>query len=269
MNRLACNLARLKKEFARTYDGDSNIQEVIPASKSERFPVEDRHLQMLHLFASKNPIYYNSYRQDIDKTDCIIYEGDINRYWLSSITQDSSHAPFSPTWILSAFIVALQSKEMGGTEIVEIGSGDGRVAYCAKILGLEPYSIEIDDELVDLQSIISNDTGVDFNPICADVTGFDFCSLNLQHPVFFIGALAQMGGDILGSSIIEKTRMIKNSRFVLAGTYSSKYVHSQDQAGWADFIKKADLEIIKTVSLPTVWTFREQADTPFIFTKLQ
>ena len=60
------------------------------------------------------------------------------------------------------------AKELDCKQVLDIGSGDGRIAYCAKILGLESYAIEIDDMLVDLQKSICEMTNTDFNPICAD-----------------------------------------------------------------------------------------------------
>ena len=60
---------------------------------------------------------------------------------------------------------ALLAKELGYQEVIDIGSGDGRIAFCAKILDLESYSIEIDDMLVDLQKLL---TILDFHPYCSD-----------------------------------------------------------------------------------------------------
>ena len=121
-----------------------------------------------------------------------MYEGDINKYWLNSIQHDSSHAPFSPTWIMSGYLISLFAKQNGYSEIIDVGSGDGRIAYCGGILGMESYSIELDDLLVDLQKSLT--TNVNFNPNCFDATQFDYSSLNLSRPLFFIGGLAQMGG---------------------------------------------------------------------------
>jgi len=149
IDELAKNLVNLKKEFAKLYDGKSQIQEVIPVLKSEIFPIKQQDLELLHQFATKNPIYYNSYEKTVGETSCIVYEGDINKYWLNSIQHGSSCAPFSPTWIMSAYLCALLAKELGYQEVIDIGSGDGRIAFCAKILDLESYSIEIDDMLVE------------------------------------------------------------------------------------------------------------------------
>ena len=90
IDKLAKNLVNLKKEFVLTYDGSSQIQEIIPASKSELFPIDQDELNLLHDFATKNPIYYNSFEKIIDDTSCIVYEGDVNKYWLNSIQHTSS-----------------------------------------------------------------------------------------------------------------------------------------------------------------------------------
>ncbi|HJJ22350.1 MAG TPA: hypothetical protein OQH54_01340 [Nitrosopumilus sp.] len=264
---LAKNLVNLKKEFAIIYDGKSQIQEVIPVSKSEMFPIKQQDLELLHQFATKNPIYYNSYEKTIGKTLCIVYEGDINKYWLNSIQQSSSRAPFSPTWIMSAYVGVLLAKDLGYQEVIDIGSGDGRIAFCAKILDLESYSIEIDDVLVDLQKLL---TILDFHPYCSDAVIFDYSSLNLSQPIFFIGGLAQMGGTVLASSVLEKinsnSTLKKNTGWVFAGTYSQKYPPDpKNEAGWGTLIEKNNLKSIQTVSLPTVWTFHEPQETPYIF----
>ena len=56
INDIAKNLVELKKEFVKVYDGNSQIQEFIPKSKSKLFPIEESHLDLLHEFATTNPI---------------------------------------------------------------------------------------------------------------------------------------------------------------------------------------------------------------------
>lgn len=265
---LAKNLVHLKKEFEKIYDGKSQIQEVIPVSKSDLFPILQQDLELLHQFATKNPIYYNSFEKTVDGTLCIVYEGDINKYWLNSIQHGSSNAPFSPTWMMSAYVGVLLAKELGYHEVIDIGSGDGRIAFCAKVLGLESYSIEIDEMLVDLQKLL---TIFDFHPYCSDAITFDYSSLNLIQPIFFIGGLAQMGGTALASGVLEKIDSVtnlKNTGWVFAGTYSQKYPSDpKNEAGWGTLIEKNNLKSIQTLSLPTVWAFHESEDTPYIFTQ--
>jgi len=255
----------LKKEFSKAYGGTSNIQEIIPNSRI--FYDGER----LEEFAEKNPIYYGSYRQEVSGVDCLVYEGDINEYWLGSVTQGSSHAPFSPTWIVSAYLLSVELKSLGCEEIVDVGSGDGRIAFFGRSLGVKTYSLELDSELIGLQENIARDTGVDFGPICADATKYDFTKMNLKKPAFCIGGLAQMGGTVLASSIIENISRLDalkaGSSFVLAGTLSQKYAKSESDAGWGALISENRLSKTNTISLPTVWTFHEAEETPYIFAK--
>ena len=271
LDQIAKNLVVLKQEFAQIYAGHSHIQELIPISPSESFPIDDDHLELLHNFAIKNPIYHNIYEQKIAGILCKVYEGDINEYWLNSIKHGSSCQPFYPTWILSAYIATSIAKSFDYKELVDIGSGDGRIAYCAKILDLQATSIEIDDVLVELQNSILATTKVNFNPICADAIEFDYSSFNLTRPVFFIGGLPQMGGDVLATNIIEKissTSLKKNTCIVFAGTHSKRQLsNNQSEGGWSSLIDKHGLKVIKTVILPTIWTFDQLDDTPYIYTK--
>ena len=270
------NLVGLKQEFTKAYQGNSHIQEVLPVSPSENFPLESNHLEMLHNFAEKNPIYYNSYEQKIAGTSCRVYEGDINEFWLNSISHGASYQPFYPTWILTAYIISLAAKSIGFKEVLDIGSGDGRIAFCAKILELDAHSIEVDESLIELQKVIVDSTKIDFKPYCEDAVEYNYSDLKLQRPVFFIGGLAQMGGDVLAESIIEKLNQIpnfmKNVGMTFAGTYSKKYFpgtssESISEGGWKSIIDKNNLKVIKTIVLPSVWTFDQPIDTPYIFTK--
>jgi hypothetical protein len=265
---LAKNLVELKKEFVKVYDGKSQVQEVIPKSKSESFPIDESHLESLHQFATKNPIYYNSFEKQIGSVNCIVYEGDINKYWLNSIQHGSSKAPFSPTWIMSGYIGTLLAKDLGYSEVIDIGSGDGRIAFCAKVLDMESYSIEIDDMLVDLQNLLTST--INFHPHCADAIVFDYSSLNLTHPIFFIGGLAQMGGTFLASGVLDKINSIPNLKqktgWVFAGTLSQKYAPDpKNEAGWGTLIEKNNLKSVQTISLPAAWTFHEPDDVQYIF----
>ena len=270
--KLSENLCLLKKEFAQNYAGTSHIQEILPLDSSETFPINENDLKSLHLFAEKNPIYNNSYQEKITDVSCMVYEGDINEYWLNSIKHGSSCQPFYPTWIFSAYLMASIAKDLGFKELIDIGSGDGRIAYCGKILGLRSYGIEIDDVLVNLQKILVSSTEIDFHPNCADALKFDYSSLRLSQPVFFIGGLPQMGGDMLATEIIEKINSIenlkKNTCLVFAGSHSKKQLSTnQKSGGWSSLIEKFYLNEIMIVSLPTVWTFDQTIDTPYIYTR--
>lgn len=262
------NLVNLKQEFRRTYSGTSHIQEIIPLSKSDDFPIDQSELDALHLFVRNNPIYYNSYEQKINQTECMVYEGDINKFWLNSISHGSSYQPFSPTWMLTAYIITCIAKTLNYKEVLDIGSGDGRIAYCAKILGLDAHAIEIDDMLVELQESICNTTKINFNPVCADAVKFDYHNLNLEKPAFFIGGLAQMGGEILATSILTNldSELKQKTCMVLTGSYSEKYsLNDRKDGGWSSLIEKNNLKVIQSTVLPTVWSFNETIDTPYTF----
>jgi hypothetical protein len=266
------NLVVIKQNFAKNYTGNAHIQEVIPTNTSKQFNIDESHLESLHNFAQKNPIYFNTFEEKINGVLCTIYEGDINQYWLNSIKHGSSCQPFYPTWIMSAYIMAFIANHLGYKELVDIGSGDGRIAFCGKILGLTTHSIEIDDILVELQKTIAKDTNQNFNPHCADALEFNYSDIKLTNPVFFIGGLPQMGGDILATSIIDKinsiTNLKKNTGIVFAGTNSRKELSQNlTNGGWSSLIDKYDLSVIDTVSLPTVWTFDQTVETPYIYTQ--
>ena len=269
---LVQNLVLLKQEFGKSYSGNAHIQEIIPSSVSEKFCVDDNHLKSLHKFMEKNPIYFNHYEKKILDISCVVYEGDINDYWLNSIKHGSSCQPFYPTWMMSAYILSLIAKNLGSTEIVDIGSGDGRIAFCGSMVGLNSHSIEIDDILVDLQKTIASSIDQNFNPICVDALMFDYSQFQLENPIFFIGGLSQMGGDVLANSIIEKIHSIpnltENTSLVLTGTNSKRHLSNNIvNGGWNSLIKQHNLLILENVSLPTVWTFDQMVETPYLFTK--
>ena len=271
IEKLAKNLVNLKKQFVSNYEGTSQIQELIPISKSESFPIDEYELNALHEFATKNPIYYNSFEKVIDNISCMVYEGDINKYWLNSIQHDSSHAPFSPTWIMSGYVMSLFAKEHGYSEIIDIGSGDGRIAYCGGVLDMKSHSIELDPMLVDLQNSLA--TNVNFNPNCFDAIQFDYSSLNLTKPLFFIGGLAQMGGLELATGVLNRAKphfhLWDKIGWCFAGTLSKKYLADpKNHAGWGSFIETNHLQLIQNISLPTAWSFHESDETQYVFSKL-
>mgnify|MGYP000880284436 CR=1 FL=1 len=267
---LANSIVILKAEFVKRHKGSSHIHEIIPIS-SESLSIDEHELKLLHKFAESNSIYTDSYEMDILDTVCKVYEGDVNNYWLDSIKHDTSYAPFYPIWILSAYALALESKNLGVKQIVDIGSGDGRIAYCAKVAGLRSYGIEIDENLVGLENKISSSTGVDFQPMMADATQFDFLSLGLSQPIFFISGLPEVG-EMLANNVISRIMAIPNLEvdplFVFTGSHvMRKDSRDKSKWGWGQIIDHYDLEIVKIVTLPTYWTLDQPVDTPFIFTK--
>ena len=260
----------LKAEFVKRNKSGSHIHEVIPNSP-ESLSIDEHGLKMLHKFAESNSIYSGSYEMDILDTICKVYEGDVNDYWLDSIKHDTSYTPFYPIWILSAYALALESKNLGAKQIIDIGSGDGRIAYCAKVAGLQSYGIEIDEKLVRLENKISTSTGVDFQPMMADATQFDYSSLELTQPVFFISGLPEVG-EMLANNVITTIMSIPdlkvNPVFVFTGSHvMRKDSRDKSKWGWGQVIDSFNLEVVKMVTLPTYWTLDQPVDTPFVFTR--
>jgi len=263
-------IVTLKTEFMKRNEGGSHIQEIMP-TLPESLSIDEHELDMLHKFAESNSIYSDSYEMNLLDTVCKVYQGDVNNYWLDSIKHDTSYAPFYPIWILSAYALVLESKNLGVKQIIDIGSGDGRIAYCAKVAGLESYGIEIDENLVSLENKISSNTGVDFHPMIADATQFNYASLELSQPIFFISGLPEVG-EMLANNVIPRIISMQNLKmnpvFVFTGSHiMRKDSRDKSKWGWGKVMERYNLEVIKTVTLPTYWTVDQPVDTPFIFTR--
>src|SRR5919112_3756543 len=265
-------IAVLKREFVRSYKiTRSLLTEIVPLYYSKSLPIDNDVLDSLHRFATANPIYFKANDAEICGIACRIYEGDINDYWLSSKKYDTSYQPFYPTWMLSAFTLALEAKLLGFDQLIDVGSGDGRIAYCASLLGMGSYGVEIDDELVELQDAVSASTGIKYNAIRADATRFDYGSLDLSRPIFFISGLPEMG-EMLANSVIRQVltvdRIKHNAGFNLMGSHVMKpLTRDRTNWGWGNVIASFDLELIRTISLPTLWTADQVFDTAYVYTR--
>ena len=125
--------------------------------------------------------------RNLDFLECGLILGiNLDKHSVNVMSSLAPHVPASE----DAVRKMLQFAELQiGEELYDLGSGDGRIAYCAKILGLQTHGVEIDDMLVDLQKSISDSTKINFNPNSADAINFDYVSLNLTKPAFFIGGL--------------------------------------------------------------------------------
>jgi hypothetical protein len=262
----------LKRQFVQAYKNKrSLLSEAIPLCYSKSLPVGNDLLQSLHNFVLANSIYVSSYEAAISGTPCRIYEGDINSYWLSSKKYDTSYQPFYPTWMLSAFTLALEATSFGFDQLIDVGSGDGRIAYCASLLGMESYGIEIDYDLVSLQKQILDRTGIIYHAIRADATRFDYGSLNLSKPIFFISGLPEMG-EMLANSVIRQVLSIDkikhNAGFNFMGSHVMKpLTRDRTNWGWGNVIASFGLELIYTISLPTLWTTDQVLDTAYVYTR--
>jgi hypothetical protein len=265
-------ISLLKNQFVQSYKSRrSLLTEIIPRYNSKSLPVGNDMLDSLHGFVLANPIYFSSHDAAISGIPCRIYEGDINNYWLSSKKHDTSYQPFYPTWMLSAFALAREAKSLGFDQLVDVGSGDGRIAYSASLLGMESYGIEIDDGLVELQNAVSSRTGVNFNVIKTDATRFDYGSLNLSKPIFFISGLPEMG-EMLANSVIRQVLSVEklkhNAGFNFMGSHVMKALtRDRTSWGWGNIIASFGLKSIGTISLPTLWTTDQILDTAYVYTR--
>lgn len=267
-------ITKLKREFVNGRRvRNVLLSEVVPMPHSTNaavLPISKGILESLHKFAGANPIYVRSYEAEVMGAVCKVYEGDINSYWLSSKKHDTSYQPFYPTWILSAFALAHGAKSLGFTELVDVGSGDGRIAYCARLLGMGSYGIEIDSDLVRLQNSICAETGVTYDVIEADATRFDYRQLKLSKPMFFISGLPEMG-EMLANSVITQVLSLKylDAGFNLMGSHKMKAL-SRDQTGWGwgSVIANYGLKHLGTVTLPTSWTADQSVDAAYVYTRV-
>ena len=271
MSLISENIIKIKEAFVESYTGKSHIQEILPINKTNFLPIEQKHLTLLHQFMENNQIYYDTTDVEICGIQCRVFEGDLNQFWIDSIKHDTSYAPFYPTWLLSAYFLALESRNIGFSELIDVGSGDGRIAFCGKIFGLKSHSIEIDEQLSNLQNDITKSIPIDVEIINDDATIIDYNKLNLNTPVFFIGGLPE-NGEILADSIIKNilnsSKLQKTSCFVLTGSLAKrKFDKKQLYFGWGTTTKKFNLKMIKTINLPTYWTMDQPFVTPYIFTK--
>tara|TARA_Y100000590_G_scaffold398779_1_gene481444 strand:- start:2818 stop:3636 length:819 start_codon:yes stop_codon:yes gene_type:complete len=270
MENFSKTICELKHDFVKSYSGNSHTTEILPNSTSSIIKINNEYLLLLHKFLKNNPIYSNIITKKILGTECTIFEGDLNNYWIDSIKHDASYAPFYPTWMLSGLSLAIEAQNLGYEQIIDIGSGDGRIAYCGKILGLNSISIEIDENLIGIQENISKKTGILFNPICADATIYDFDEIPEKKSIFVIGGVPEIG-EVLAESVVKnalETVHIKNPSFILTGSHSHrKFSRDTTNFGWGTIIKKFQLSIISTISLPTYWTMDQEFETPYVFTK--
>ncbi|MFZ0514129.1 MAG: hypothetical protein WAM14_21165 [Candidatus Nitrosopolaris sp.] len=263
-------IVKLKNEFVKQSPTQSFVREVIPLSYSKLIPVTEQTLLRITDFVNCNPIYIESNDLSLFDISCRAYLGDINDYLLSTKKYDANYQPFYPTWMLSAYALALEAKLLGFKDIVDIGSGDGRIAYCGKLLGLRSIGIEIDSKLTILQQEISGLTDVEFEIVHGDATKFAYDSLDLSRPMFFISGLPEWG-DMLATSVIpsimEISKLRESSGFNFMGSHTiNKYSRDKTRWGWGKIIELYHLKIKKCITLPTYWTNDQKIDTAYVFT---
>ncbi len=269
---LCSSILGIKKKYISNFSPPAHVTEIIPRQNSPNLGIEQGSLDKLNSFAQNNPIYFKWTEIVVDGILCVSYEGDINSYWLSSKKYDTCYQPFYPTWILSAYALALISKKLGYTELIDVGSGDGRIAYCSTLLGLESFSIEIDTDLSKLQQALVFSTDVHFNILNVDATNFQYDSLNLKRPVFFISGLPELG-DMLAKDVIPKVSKLSNVNgklgLNLMGAHVMReYTADKTMWGWGKMINDLELNVVGAVTLPSLWTNDQDVETAYVFAEV-
>lgn len=258
-----------KREYIQNFKPTNIIAEILPKEISDFFPFDEQILTKLHQFVSNNPIYFKKKDLLINNLNFTSYEGDVNEFYLSSKKYDTNYQPFYPTWMLSAFLLCLKSKEIGFTELIDIGAGDGRIPYCGSLLNLKSFGIELDNNLTELQNELYQITNANFEIINDDASTFNFAKLNLSRPIFFISGLPEMG-DMFVDNVIQTTIQNKFKSFgivFLGSTIKRKFAHNVANYGWGEIIKKNNLKIIEEINLPTHWTNDTNTETKYLITK--
>lgn len=269
LNYLAQNLIKLKNEYIDKIHSYNHIREFIPDPNHQSL-FDKSHLEKLHTFFKFNKIYYKEQSITLANIPCISYEGDINQFWLSSKKYDTNYQPFLPTWGLSALVMVLVAKDLGFENIIDIGSGDGRLLFCGSIIGLNSVGVEIDKDLCDLQNEISSFSNVKFQVINGDSNSIDYSQLKLENTMIFVSALPE-SGEMISYGItnqFEKYRdKINNVGITLMGSHTyRRYSRDRSMWGWGKFIDDCGLKIVECLSLPSSWTLDEKKETPYLFT---
>ena len=269
LNDLAQYLVKLKNEYLDEFHSYNHIREFIPVANHQSL-FDKRILEKLHTFFNYNKIYYKQQGLTLSNIPCISYEGDVNQFWLSSKKYDTSYQPFLPTWGLSALVMILVAKDLGFENIIDIGSGDGRLIFCGSILGLYSIGVEIDKDLCDLQNKISLSSNVKYKVIYSDSNSIDYSQFKLENTIIFISALPD-SGEILSYSILNHLKKYKaklhNVGITLMGSHTHRrYSRDKSMWGWGKFIDDSGLKIVKCISLPSSWTLDEKKETPYLFT---
>jgi len=268
--RILVNFLETKRKYIQNFKPPNIIAEIIPTEVTNLFPIDKLILAKLHQFVSNNPIYFKKTNILINNINFISYEGDVNDFYLSSKKYDTNYQPFYPTWMLSAFLLCLKAKELGFTEIIDIGAGDGRISYCGSLLYLRSIGIELDSSLSELQNDLCKKTNINFEIVNRDASTFNFDTLNLSKPLFFVSGLPEMG-EMFVDNLINTT--LKNNflsfGIVFLGSINNKrkFVKDDTLYGWGEIIKRNNLKIIKEINLPTHWTNDNNSESKYLITK--
>ena len=262
------NFLEAKRDYIQNFKPTNIIAEILPTEVSDFFPIDKQILAKLHQFVANNPIYFKKTNISINNQNFTSYEGDVNEYYLSSKKYDTNYQPFYPTWMLSAFLLCLKSKELGFKELIDIGAGDGRIPYCGSLLDLRSIGIELDTNLTDLQINICKKTDIKYEVINDDASSFDFDQFNLSKPIFFVSGLPEMGEMFVDNVIHTMKKSIFESLGIvfLGSTLKRKFANDVINYGWGTIIDKNNLKIVDEIDLPTHWTNDNNTETKYLIT---
>jgi hypothetical protein len=268
-NHLVKELLTLKNEYLEKIHSYNHIREFLPEPRFQSL-IDKPDLEKLHTFFRLNKIYYKQESVALGNIPCVSYEGDVNQFWLSSKKYDTNYQPFLPTWGLSALIMVQVAKDLGFENIIDIGSGDGRLLFCGSVIGLNSVGVEIDKDLCDLQTMISNYSNVKFQVINGDSNSIDYSQFALDNTIIFVSALPE-SGEMISYGIINQFKKyvekLHNVGITLMGSHTyRKYSRDKSVWGWGKFIADNDLRLVECLSLPTSWTLDERKETPYLFT---
>ena len=272
LNCLVKNLVDLKNEYLEEFHSYNPIREFVPVPNKQNM-IDKSHLEKLHTFFKHNSIYYKEQAITLADIPCTSYEGDVNQFWLSSKKYDTNYQPFLPTWGLSALVMCLAVKNLGFQNILDMGSGDGRLLYCGSILGLDSTGVEIDKDLCELQNEISTCSNVKYNVIHGDSNSINYSQFNLENTMIFISALPELG-EMIAYGVLNQLKMYRgklhNVGITLMGSHTyRKYSRDKSMYGWGKFIADFELKVLASLSLPSSWTLDEKKETPYMFTLLK
>jgi hypothetical protein len=268
-DKILTNFLETKRKYIKTFKPANIIAEILPNEFSDFFPIDNPILTKLHQFVCNNPIYFKKTDILINNLNFISYEGDVNEFYLSSKKYDTNYQPFYPTWILSAFLLCLHIKELGFTEVIDIGAGDGRIPYCGSLLNLRSIGIELDTNLTELQRELCKIIDIKFEIINDDATNYNFANLHLSKPIFVLSGLPEMG-EMFVNNVIHTTLQYKFESFgmvFLGSTIKRQFQRDTIYYGWAEIIKKNNLKIIDEINLPSHWTNDNNTETKYWITK--
>ena len=80
----------------------------------------------------------------------------------------------------------LVAKDLGFKNMIDVGSGEGRLRFCGSILGLNSIGVKIDKDQCDIQNEISQFSNVKSKVINCDSNSIDYSQFKLKNTIIFI-----------------------------------------------------------------------------------